>query len=422
LESDFFKQEFKNCPIVYIPFIDEKRKRIESTFWRLLEILGIDLDKLQPITQPTRFENIILPDESFRSDHLKDGFFTNEYRVAIERIRNFALKNRTPLSNKKVFYFHGMAQIGEERLAEYFKSKGYDVVRPEKLTIEEQLNLMINCESFASSLGSCSHNSVFLRDNIEAIFIPREALFGKPHQLILDQVHPIKANYIDSTLSVYDKGNRYKCYIISEQLKKFFGDKWNGYEEDDFKIFLEYVRNSIGKNFEIDTREKKYYDSILPDFMAQLNQHKDLIVSYDMPKRWDKFQPLLSCQAHIHSKGWGVWGFEDSINGYPNEKVDIQAIKINFPGHKVCYSVYFNEQEGWSEEVSNGEQAGTTGKFKSIFGVRIRFDEAGAKKFDILYRVHKFDGNWTAWAKNGEAIYSFGQKLNAIQIKLKNKT
>lgn len=70
----------------------------------------------------------------------------------------------------------------------------------------------------------------------------------------------------------------------------------------------------------------------------------------------------------------------------------------------------------------NGEQAGTTGKTKAIYGIRIRLDEAGQKEFDILYRLHKFDGEWTDWAKNGDTLYSYGQKLNALQIKLEPKT
>ena len=65
--------------------------------------------------------------------------------------------------------------------------------------------------------------------------------------------------------------------------------------------------------------------------------------------------------------------------------------------------------------------AGTTGKRKSIMGIRIRLDEADSKEFDILYRVHKFDGEWTDWAKNGETLYSYGVKLNALQIKLETK-
>ena len=65
--------------------------------------------------------------------------------------------------------------------------------------------------------------------------------------------------------------------------------------------------------------------------------------------------------------------------------------------------------------------AGTTGKSKSITGIKIRLDETGAKNFDILYRVHKFDGKWTSWAKNGEELLSAGVKLNSIQIKLQPK-
>ena len=91
------------------------------------------------------------------------------------------------------------------------------------------------------------------------------------------------------------------------------------------------------------------------------------------------------------------------------------------PGYKVYYSVYYNDKEGWSKEVLAPEMAGTTGESKSIYGIKIWLDETGAKKFDILYRVYKYDGKWTSWAKNGEIIYSHGVKLNAIQIKLEIK-
>ena len=100
----------------------------------------------------------------------------------------------------------------------------------------------------------------------------------------------------------------------------------------------------------------------------------------------------------------------------------MQAIKISYPKHKVYYSVYYNDKEGWSETVCSPEMAGTTGTGKPIYGMKVWLDEAGSKEFDILYRMHKFDGEWTAWAKNGEAIYSYGQMLNAIQINLEPKS
>ncbi|MBR4903605.1 MAG: hypothetical protein IKZ53_02965, partial [Selenomonadaceae bacterium] len=85
------------------------------------------------------------------------------------------------------------------------------------------------------------------------------------------------------------------------------------------------------------------------------------------------------------------------------------------------YSVYYDEKEGWTEEVSYPTWAGVTNKRKPIYGMKIRLDEAGTKEFDILYRMHKFDRTWTDWAKNGEELLSQGVKLNAVQIKLEPK-
>lgn len=422
LKSEIFKSEFKNCPLVYLLCTKREVFTLESykNFRRLLEILEVDIDKLQLITEPTQFDKIILPDESFYLDRYRK--FTNEYREAIEQVRNFALKNRTPTSTKKIYYFHGARQFGEERLAEYFKSKGYEIIRPEKLTLEEQLNLLINAESFAATLGSISHNSIFLRDDTEAIFIPRAVNEILGYQMTIDRVHPINAFYVDSTLSLF--GNFYGpiCYIVSKQLKQFFGDKFDGYEEEDFKIFLQYVKKCTNNNREVKPEKLKGYSEILQDFMAQLKQHEDLITAYDMPPRWEKFQPSLTYQTHAHKVGWGEWLGEDQISNDIEQNYDIQAIKINYPSHKIYYSVYYNAEEGWSQEVEAPNMAGTTGQAKSIMGLKIRLDEAGTKEFDILYRVHKFDGAWSDWAKNGEVIYSYGVKLNAIQIKLEPKT
>lgn len=423
LKSELMNQ-FKNCPIVYLlctkivsSFTLESRKDV----CRFLEILEVDVYKLRLVEQPTQFDKIILPDESFNCCRR----YTNEYRETIDCLKNFALKNRTPISNKKFYFYHGMRQIGEERLAEYFKSNGYEIISHEQRSnFDEELNLLIQCESFASNIGSISHNSVFLRDGTEAVFIPRGVgAHLNPYQMSLNEFNSINAYYLDSTLALF--GNEYTnlLYIISRQLKRFFGDKWYGYEEQDFKNFLQHVKNSISRSLVITPKSKKYYAPILEDFMSQLKQREDLIAAYNMPPRWETFQPTLSYQTHVHHKGWGDGcKCENEVSNPLDQMLDVLAIKINFPEHKVYYSVYFNEQEGWSKEVASPEMAGTVGIRKPIYGIRIRLDEAGQKEFDILYRVHKFDGEWTDWAKNGETLYSYGQKLNALQIKLEPKT
>ena len=279
LSNAAFRKFFGDCTLAYVPC--ELKYYVDSNknFRRLMELAGVAVDKLTPIDRPTQFENIIVPDESFFMDGT-DGQerFTDAYRETVDRVRNFALKNRTP-SAKKVYYLYGRLQVGEERLAEYFRDKGYDIITPENLTLDEQLNVLINAESFASTLGSCSHNSIFLRDGAEVILIPRAANRFTAYQPQIDQVHTSNANYVDSSLSTFDTQNGPYCYIISPQLKKFFGDDFSGYGDDDFRTFLEYAKRSVNAGLTFNAAGD-YYGDTLTDFITQLKRREDLLTAY----------------------------------------------------------------------------------------------------------------------------------------------
>ena len=190
----------------------------------------------------------------------------------------------------------------------------------------------------------------------------------------------------------------------------YFGEQI--YEDDD----KEYLEESLDKY--IDFWYEKYSNS-KERVLDSLKEMCRRIVDIETPPR--RSRPSLSYQTHVAFKGWNSWSDENSISNDIKKKRSLQALRINFPLYDVYYSVYWNEEEGWSEETTKGHTAGTTGKAKPITGIKIRLDEAGAQKFDILYRVHKFDGKWTAWAKNGEELFSQGDKINAIQIKLQAK-
>lgn len=277
--NNFCREHFKNYALAYIPYELKYCIEEQKNFRRLLEISGVDIDRLQPIDRPTQFENIILPDESFFLDN-NGGLrkFTDAYRETIDRVRNFALKNRTP-SAKKIFYFYGRLQFGEERLAEYFRGKGYEIISPESLTFDEQLNLLINAESFASTLGSSAHNSIFLRDDTEVILIPRAANRFTAYQPPIDQVHPLNVSYVDSSLSTFEINNGPYCYIISRQLKNFFGEKFDDYTDDDFKTFLEYAKLAVSNGLTFNAAGD-YYGEVLTDFLTQLKRREDLLAAY----------------------------------------------------------------------------------------------------------------------------------------------
>lgn len=299
LKSDVYRRYFKNCPILYTPMWGG----IIYNFAKLLEILEIDPNKLQPVTAPVKYKNVILPDESFflaessvtygkdkvflegSTDNFNgnDGaFFTKEYVDVIDRIRNYVLKNCSSIPQKKWYFFYGRKQVGEERIAKYFESKGYTILRPETLPIEVQLNILANCESFASLIGSVSHNIIFLRDKSNVTLVPRRAAFFNIYQSALNQVHDLDIFYIDSAFSLFAENFLGPFYlIVSENLRKHFGDEvTEKYIEEDFITFLSYFRYAKSRGLSENSNELTYLKDILPEFFKQLKSRTDLLEKF----------------------------------------------------------------------------------------------------------------------------------------------
>ena len=72
------------------------------------------------------------------------------------------------------------------------------------------------------------------------------------------------------------------CFIISRQLKEFFGDKFTGYDDDDFKIFLTYAKHAMSRKRKVNPYDRKGYGAAFADFMTQLKQREDLFKAYNI--------------------------------------------------------------------------------------------------------------------------------------------
>ncbi|MBQ9441574.1 MAG: glycosyltransferase family 61 protein [Selenomonadaceae bacterium] len=294
LKSNFFKENFKNCQIVYV----KAGVGIIPNFARLLKILGVEVEDFLEIEKPTRFKKIILPDESFFLDKGSaenydcaiegsrnnfngndTAFFTQEYIQTIEQIRNFAQKNFSPLTQKKFFFYYGGNQTGEGRLADYFSEKGYEMIEPEKFSLDEQLNILANCENFASVIGSISHNILFLKNHSQAILIPRRPAFLNIYQQAIDQVHDLEIFYIDSAFSIFARSQSGTfCYILSEQLRKFFGDEiTEKFSQEDFYHFLTYSKFAKENNWSINPQDDKYFSDLILEFMTSLKNNSNFL-------------------------------------------------------------------------------------------------------------------------------------------------
>jgi hypothetical protein len=387
---------------------------------KFLELMGIDLARVVYVQKPMQCRSITVPDQS---QYVWNNF-TKEHVLPYQ-----AMKSRvTPGKIKKIYLTRssfdvtrgnptGVYCFNEKYFEDFFAKRGFEVIIPEKLSLEEQISLIMGADEIATTLGTLSHWAIFKKPSAKFITLSR-----KKSSLLIAQTFIIEAFNVDN------------YYVVDGSNNFMFADHAVGVcMLGSNKRWKKFVADYFGEQINVDD-DASYLEETLDGYVdfwygRYANQKEKITDSFKemcrriitLESQVGKRRPLLTYQTHVAGNGWVEWKNENQLSNPLDQQRDIQAIKINFPEHNVYYSVYYNEQEGWSKEVLAPAQAGTTGMKKPIMGIRIRLDEATAKEFDILYRVHTFDGEWTDWAKNDEVLYSYGVKLNAIQIKLETK-
>jgi len=248
LFSDWYREKYSDYELVYILMNDE----LNSNFVRFLEIMGVPVSKLKRIDKVTKCNTIIYPDECFYPG--KSFYrFTKEYRQLIDKVKSYAENNIKKLDCDKIYFayskFAKVRNFGEENLIKFFKSHGYKIVSPEKYSFEEQLNMLIQCKRFASTLGSGSHNTIFLGKDADVILIPRAYYLGG-YQQTLDYAMGNNVTYVDSTMSVFTNNKAPWegpfCYIVSECLLRCFSEDFDrkSLYENNLKVIEKYMKNS----------------------------------------------------------------------------------------------------------------------------------------------------------------------------------
>lgn len=266
-----YKKEFLKCKLVYIPI---EGFSFSYNFKELLTQIGISISRLEPITRPTRFEKIYVPDECFYKGNTEDRYFTQEYKELINLIKNNCYqqqkRNKNNQSIEKIYFTYSKYKkdnsYNEVLLEKFFESLGYTVIAPEDYTFIEQVNLLRECKSLASTVGSCSHNAVFLNDNAELILIPRTyCLTG--YQIALNEVNDISVVWIDSSLSnCVQRQFPYMgpyCLTISHNLLSFFDMDYNDldiiYFTEIAKNYCRYCSRCIIEYRKVDRTPPRYY-------------------------------------------------------------------------------------------------------------------------------------------------------------------
>ncbi len=175
---------------------EEELRDPNGKYSQLFELLGIPMERLLSVTEPTRFDQILIPELAvfpgmFFSDELREVYDTAVRNLKVQKDWKGYDKlylTRTKMEAKK--------ELGEEAIEALFAANGYHVIAPEKLSLQEQIYLFSHCGSFAFLEGTTSHNIVFAREGAEHIILRKQS-YVNTRQILFDKLKGIMPVYID---------------------------------------------------------------------------------------------------------------------------------------------------------------------------------------------------------------------------------
>ena len=407
LNRMWFPLEYRTTGKKFV-FLNLFNWKISRWVYKLFDLLGIPEDRIMFVDKPTQFKSLVVPDQSA---YIKENFtskFLLPYRRIASRIR--------PAGVKKLFLTRGLDLHTKNYVAnlkyfeDFYRARGYEVLAPEKLSIADQISLIAGADEIATFLGTLAHWSLFCREGVKFTMLTRYDQF-RCRQCLINEATGIDW-YIVSTARNFlyaEQGAGVNLVGATEHWQNFVRDHFDEEIEIEDRLPQDVVDDYIGHWCRYFSQAEHLQKRI--DSLTNVYNRGSLMECQVRSAR-----PLLCCETHIAKKGWLPSSLEGEVNGVVDQKLSLQALRVYFlkPYCDVKCAVYY-PNEGWTESVGAKKIAGTVGKGKPVFGVKIALERND--EFDIVYRAHDFGGEWSDWCSNGAELIS-DSAINAIQIRL----
>ena len=222
-------------PSVDLVYITSCNDDMPQWHLRVFELAGVDVSRIKHIRHTTKYKEIIIPDNSlFKENGML--LYSNEYREIIEKIKD-NVRSTTyfeSVPSYNLYYTRttlkdaSKREIGEKSIEKLFKKRGFQVFSPETLPLEEQISLLMKCNKFAATEGSCSHASVFCDSSAEVIILrkvnnvnwysPMISDFVGHKTVFVDVNHSVMANKKAPVVGPF-------YLYVTKELSRYLGQK-----------------------------------------------------------------------------------------------------------------------------------------------------------------------------------------------------
>lgn len=146
-----------------------------------LELIPGLASRIETVTQPTRFERLIVPYPGFAMGRVAHFPFKH----LCEKMTDRALSKDEPVTNQPLYLSRaGLRQpskralIGEDRLERFLEQQGFLVIRPETLSVQAQIALFNRHRWIVLPNGSACHTRLFSRVETNMITLTTEQVKG----------------------------------------------------------------------------------------------------------------------------------------------------------------------------------------------------------------------------------------------------
>lgn len=196
----------ENDPTIdkYVFLLNQGQPReIKGNYREFFRLLGI-LDKLEFISEPTAYREVVIPQRAFqcRQD------WSPKFLDIFDTVAANAASDPGWDAPEKIFFSRSQLQKGSgfefglEILDDFFARNGYTILYPEKVPLERMIFYIRNAKAVATFSGSLPHNMLFAK-NGQRVEIVERCVLNNDFQVCVNKMRELNAVYIDANLPLY---------------------------------------------------------------------------------------------------------------------------------------------------------------------------------------------------------------------------
>lgn len=215
-----------------------------------LELLKIPSKRVIFVDKPTRFTEIIVPDQSIiplMTDIPYD--YTKEYINFFDYIK----KHLVPGNYKKIYLTKSKTNKGniwgEDFLIEFFKKRGFEIINPEDYSILQKAAIVYGADEMATLDGTNAIYSIFCKSSVHLTVFSRmkEQCVGCMG-MVINSARIQNYVCVDTSLDFLTNNYAFGLHLIGPT-----------------NNFINYVKNVYNEDFE--TSDKNYLKTYLFDYL-----------------------------------------------------------------------------------------------------------------------------------------------------------